>query len=105
MESEELKRMYQIIARNTDHLTILLNTMKICILVASLLSLGASALPEAEESITVGGHTYKGGDLPKGELKVLSYPSPISSHGTFSEILLSLRESASAPPIEPLTRN
>ncbi|KAG5935298.1 hypothetical protein E4U60_003246 [Claviceps pazoutovae] len=43
--------------------------MKICILVASLLYLGASALPEAEESITVGGHTYKGGDLPKGELK------------------------------------
>ncbi|KAG6125132.1 hypothetical protein E4U28_001130, partial [Claviceps purpurea] len=43
--------------------------MKICILVASLLSLGASALPEAEESITVGGHTYKGGDLPRGELK------------------------------------
>ncbi|KAG5952133.1 hypothetical protein E4U57_006361 [Claviceps arundinis] len=43
--------------------------MKICILVATLLSLGASALPEAEESINVGGHTYKGGDLPKGELK------------------------------------
>ncbi|KAG5970144.1 hypothetical protein E4U56_007944 [Claviceps arundinis] len=44
--------------------------MKIAILVASLLSLGASALPEAEESITVGEYTYTGGDLPKGELKV-----------------------------------
>ncbi|KAG5954757.1 hypothetical protein E4U57_002572 [Claviceps arundinis] len=47
--------------------------MKIAILVASLLSLGASALPEAEESITVGEYTYKGGDLPKGELKVSMY--------------------------------
>ncbi|KAG6097209.1 hypothetical protein E4U30_000861 [Claviceps sp. LM220 group G6] len=43
--------------------------MKIAILVTSLLSLGASALPEAEESITVGEYTYTGGDLPKGELK------------------------------------
>ncbi|KAG6284727.1 hypothetical protein E4U09_007697 [Claviceps aff. purpurea] len=48
--------------------------MKICILVASLLYLGASALPEAEERITVGGHTYKGGDLPKGELRVHALP-------------------------------
>ncbi|KAG6097208.1 hypothetical protein E4U30_000860 [Claviceps sp. LM220 group G6] len=47
--------------------------MKISILVTSLLSLGASALPEAEESITVGEYTYKGGDLPKGELKVSMY--------------------------------
>ncbi|KAG6272621.1 hypothetical protein E4U47_002407 [Claviceps purpurea] len=43
--------------------------MKIAILITSLLSLGASALPEAEESITVGEYTYTGGDLPKGELK------------------------------------
>ncbi|KAG5952648.1 hypothetical protein E4U13_002870 [Claviceps humidiphila] len=49
--------------------------MKIAILVASLLSLGASALPEAEESITVGEYTYTGGDLPKGELKVSTYSS------------------------------
>ncbi|KAG6228955.1 hypothetical protein E4U26_000624 [Claviceps purpurea] len=46
--------------------------MKISILITSLLSLGASALPEAEESITVGEYTYTGGDLPKGELKVSS---------------------------------
>ncbi|KAG6105341.1 hypothetical protein E4U14_005168 [Claviceps sp. LM454 group G7] len=49
--------------------------MKISILVTSLLSLGASALPEAEESITVGEYTYTGGDLPKGELKVSTYSS------------------------------
>ncbi|KAG6303678.1 hypothetical protein E4U09_006535 [Claviceps aff. purpurea] len=47
--------------------------MKLSILVTSLLSLGASALPEAEESITVGEYTYTGGDLPKGELKVSMY--------------------------------
>ncbi|KAG6045973.1 hypothetical protein E4U39_001787 [Claviceps sp. Clav50 group G5] len=45
--------------------------MKISILVTSLLSLGASALPEAEESITVGEYTYTGGELPKGELKAM----------------------------------
>ncbi|KAG6182240.1 hypothetical protein E4U27_001917 [Claviceps purpurea] len=49
--------------------------MKLSILVTSLLSLGASALPEAEESITVGEYTYTGGDLPKGELKVSIVPS------------------------------
>ncbi|KAG6174507.1 hypothetical protein E4U22_006458 [Claviceps purpurea] len=46
--------------------------MKLSILVTSLLSLGVSALPEAEESITVGEYTYTGGDLPKGELKVFA---------------------------------
>ncbi|KAG5946604.1 hypothetical protein E4U59_003506 [Claviceps monticola] len=80
--------------------------MKICILAASLLYLGASALPETEESITVGGHTYKGGDLPKGELKVLPYPSPISSHGSRvpGPFLGPCFPSASAPP-KSLTRN
>ncbi|KAG6310104.1 hypothetical protein E4U22_003470, partial [Claviceps purpurea] len=50
--------------RLTDHLAILLDTMKICILVASLLSLGASDLPEAEESITVGGTPTRGETCP-----------------------------------------
>ncbi|KAG6252356.1 hypothetical protein E4U24_000486 [Claviceps purpurea] len=47
--------------------------MKLSILATSLLSLGACALPEAEESITVGEYTYTGGDLPKRELGVSMY--------------------------------
>ncbi|KAG5947228.1 hypothetical protein E4U59_001741 [Claviceps monticola] len=53
--------------------------MKIAILVTSLLSLGASALPEAEESITVGEYTYTGGDLPEGELKVSDADAGLAS--------------------------
>ncbi|KAG6270410.1 hypothetical protein E4U47_003596 [Claviceps purpurea] len=43
--------------------------MKFSILLTSLLSLAVSALPEPDESITVEGNTFTGGDLPKGELK------------------------------------
>ncbi|KAG6200365.1 hypothetical protein E4U10_002681 [Claviceps purpurea] len=87
---------------STDHI------MKICILVASLLYLGASALPEAEESITVGGHTYKGGDLPKGELKVHALPeSNFESRDPFWDLAFPPPRRLLSPSPEthtPLTR-
>ncbi|KAG6322701.1 hypothetical protein E4U44_003522 [Claviceps purpurea] len=60
--------------------------MKFSILVTSLLSLGASALPEAEESITVGEYTYTGGDLPKGELKVFANLAVVNAGATMAAI-------------------